>query len=652
MFNKSKAKIEEWAEARCNPALKQIILDKEFKTPEFYFYYPHLFKGAFQAIEEDKIDSLSIAGFLIYKSLILQDKVVDNDIPKSEQNKFLIESQQLYEEGIKLLKDVYKENEEFWKLWNIRKVEYGKALIKNNVLDNHIEDKYEFEQFCDYKSAFGKVAIDSLFILEGKQSNEIYENLLDSHKFFSTAFQIYDDIKDFKKDLLIGQRNIAISTLFSRFPISSNGKLLKEEDILRYERLLYTTQIVEELLDLSLLYLDKAKLVISKFDKLPWQYIINDYINHIARFKRIQACYLKQIEAECLNSTKKIYTFSILYLSNNVVKKTINRSINFILNRQNKDGSWDEYLTSGSVSNLWSTAFIHANLLGITEKYDAEKTTKYLIQKGNPLWSYNENWPCDADSSNFVLLSLIRSQKFNINDYLSKLVKYQNEDGGFSTYTNNQVEYLRQGMHLNEKVSFCGWIQSHQCVSSVSSLVLCHSHEYKSNYGKLISYFEQQLELNNIGAYWWTSNLYTLSFLLQLIAEDNGRLLSLKLISQIIDNTDISFNKSLKNGLIHDMYGINFFYSGLVLGSMLRTDKFYNNKVRNRLYKVAKRIISEQMDDGSWIAGNALRLPKTNIINPDTHPIPIKAIGLNVRGLEYNRLFTTSVCLNALYQIQ
>jgi geranylgeranyl pyrophosphate synthase len=79
-------------------------------------------------------------------------------------------------------------------------VNYEKDLNKKESVIS-----VDYEKLSDFKAAFGKIAIDSLFVLD--KNIEFQKCLLESHKHFSVAYQLNDDVLDFEKDFKNNQFN-------------------------------------------------------------------------------------------------------------------------------------------------------------------------------------------------------------------------------------------------------------------------------------------------------------------------------------------------------------------------------------------------------------------------------------------------------------
>ena len=201
---------------------KQALSNREFidKNPIFYLYYPKLFSNAFLLEKNEHIDSLCIAGYLYYHSIIYLDSILD-EIKRVDRLPIVLTCQA---ESIKLLTDIFGKESVFWTYWNKRNEEYIKAIgIEKKLSEKKAVKNKDYYQLADYKAAFGKVAIDALYVLSGEKDPNTYSKLIESHKCFSIAYQIHDDIKDFKADYINKQFNWAYYQLMKNHGLEEDN---------------------------------------------------------------------------------------------------------------------------------------------------------------------------------------------------------------------------------------------------------------------------------------------------------------------------------------------------------------------------------------------------------------------------------------------
>jgi len=241
---------------------KNQILDKNFmnSNPLYYQNYPSLFSKAF-LIKKTDLDYLDIAGYLYYQATLFTDQLID----EKETAKFpLITICQ--EECIKILTNIYGIKSSFWELWNKRKAAYLEAIyLEKEIRNKAIVTIEEYEILADKKAAFGKVALDCLFTIDNKDE-DLYQKLLLSHKYFSVAFQLNDDIQDFKEDLKNRQFNWAVYLLQKQNLTHTDPHLL--------EKYLYIRGISKEIYLLGTQYCDRALIIVENIDVPVWKEIL------------------------------------------------------------------------------------------------------------------------------------------------------------------------------------------------------------------------------------------------------------------------------------------------------------------------------------------------------------------------------------------
>jgi len=121
----------------------------------------------------------------------------------------------------------------------------------------HFENSFSFV-IADYKSAFGKIAIDSLALLSDQNETTVtYESLLESHRHFSIGRQLYDDVSDIKEDFLNKQCNYAIYKL--KQACEKNEINFEKLDEVYLEKYLYVLGVSDEILNDAVKHFENCK---------------------------------------------------------------------------------------------------------------------------------------------------------------------------------------------------------------------------------------------------------------------------------------------------------------------------------------------------------------------------------------------------------
>ncbi len=229
IFQIARKEVEDYC---INLPMTEIIDDQAFidRNPYIYLVYPYLFSDVFCYTDKSVLSKLAIAGFLLYRSIIIKDAYLDgndHDFKSKEGKNYILAKDICQEEALRLLFKLFGSESEFWQFWNLRRNEYLKAEEMNRQLSLSQFDRQLYEQFADYKSTFGKLAIDALHVLSNQKFLKEYELLNRSHAMFSVGLQIYDDTKDMEEDYGNQQYNWAYSNL-PKYHKNANIQTLKK----------------------------------------------------------------------------------------------------------------------------------------------------------------------------------------------------------------------------------------------------------------------------------------------------------------------------------------------------------------------------------------------------------------------------------------
>ena len=199
------------------------------KNPRFYLYYPYLFSDAFKYYDLTTLNKLSLAGFFLYKSIIIKDQLLDdihNVKLNGEHKKYIEIKDSCQAEAMEILTSIFNSKSNFWKYFKKRKLE----LLEEQNIEDELNNNFTFNKYkklSDCKSAFGKLAIDALYTLTNEKENKVYKSLLSSHKYFSTGFQLLDDSEDIIIDKNNNQFNFCTYLMKDEYLKENNSDIRK-----------------------------------------------------------------------------------------------------------------------------------------------------------------------------------------------------------------------------------------------------------------------------------------------------------------------------------------------------------------------------------------------------------------------------------------
>lgn len=271
------------------------------KSPKFYKEYVSLFQGYFPTVDGKVIEVLNQAAYCHYHSLLLLDDIIDKD----DTSNILIKDH-LEEYAVRLLTSVFGAYSPFWKHWRKRNEKVFEAGRWDYRLITSTRVEFEdYRTLADLKSSAGLLAIDCLVLLESEQNPELYLSLLESHKCFSTAFQMYDDIKDFKEDWENNQFNWAV------YQYKALSPECNERELSQHQKAFYLDGLASELFSLCLEQIERAMQVLPADVDSKWVGVCCKMKQELTRYQNHVKAYLMCLNSKVAHLNKRALPFSL-----------------------------------------------------------------------------------------------------------------------------------------------------------------------------------------------------------------------------------------------------------------------------------------------------------------------------------------------------
>jgi hypothetical protein len=609
-----------------------------------YDYYPLQFCRAFGIPVDGRLEKINLASQLCFKATLLKDQYIDKKEKGGDEDEMEAAAKILFLKSKEILQSVFTIESEFWYYWERRYSELRKAEESETRISERKFSYSSYRSLAASKVAIAKLAIDCNFVSTGCVDVETYISLLQSHKAFAVSMQLFDDLFDLPEDIENGQFNIALHFLKQKCILM--GITFDKSKPEEMEKLLFLSGVAKRLLNLCLKEVAKAKLEAENVDAPLWKETLRSYEQMYRKILEGTDEYLSLIKAKAaLNKKFKFTSVEELHILNN----SQNSGLEFVLRQQNNDGTWFEYHTSAGLSNIWATGFVLTMTSDLLPEEVRKKSRRALVSNPGLLWGYRSSYVVDSDSSAFAILCGAGKGKMGSKS-LNELLHRQNPDGGFSTYAKEDVQVLSNLMHLPDNSDYSGWTQSHPCVSAVVLFTLLKLNRKKDrmHIQNLETFLVDFLNSSRKITYWWTSEVYTVFWLLQcykLGISDNLKRLSLKRYIQLIEKfNQISLDTS-DGELDKPFYIAMLIKCGCELNNQIDFPE-----IKNITTGLVRKLLSLQYEDGSWEGADALQIPEPDCLEPESIPFPVSTQGCSVRAPEYNRLFSTSVAVNALHQ--
>jgi hypothetical protein len=599
------------------------MIDKiEFKdkSPSFYKHYPKLFANYFNQVSERHIDFLSRAGYHYYHSVLCLDAIIDDgvfeEIPKMTT---------LQEESIKLLTSVFGLESQFWIFWNRRKKEYFEAVkIEKSLSNLDSVDFRMYQDLADKKSAFGKVAIDSLYTLQVNKDDDMHKKLLLSHKYFSTGFQLYDDVKDFKEDFEKGQFNFAIEQLRQEVNFDQHGNNVK---ILN--KLLFIKEIGQEILSKSISQFETAITILKGLStKSEWLTTVLEMKATIENYLDISNGYLATITAkiELKNQQSCTYAFfDFNEIDENATKNGLAfiksdfqqnyADLKHVMYLGNLEGFDNE--NTIHISDTFQRALINECFIAVANAYNLgvsnflKNECQYLISIRNKDsvggWSYLptvQEIAADIDDLGQIiqLFVLSRNQQF-IDVYCNRAISIalkerMLENGGIETWI-IPAQYQTRTQKRQEHFNAIKWGKGPDVevvANFVYSLTILDKDKYAELIKKAISYvIGQQDDKGYWESRWYYGNYYGTYVCLRLLKqfEEFYPIEIQKALGYIAEGQNNDGGFSIEQNKASDPLSTALAILGL---------KVFYDKNCEVIEKAVTYLTSSQSGDGSWKA--------------------------------------------------
>lgn len=618
-----------------NENLEKDLMMKAFSQASFYTYIPYELYWVLKphSVSYEKITKLAVASYLYFSLIVFLDKLSDGQTDYLPENKPLLISYLedyiliIHEHVIKKLSSLYPESSGFWADFDKIKRKFlnneREIIRENNIL------KILLKKSClaeTYRSAFYHLVDERERTPEFIEIlNRFARAMNDCH----IAFQLFDDYKDIKEDLVSGQLNYFIyEGRKFRKRYSNNLAFLKS---------LYVSGIIPHGMELARKYAGQAteefrsiglRILSNCADGLDTE-IFNEY-SYVCRL---------------IDKTRQKAKYSNKIVNNGWdVNKEAETSLKFLIS-QLKEHSWEDFLTNAGLGKNWVTGYV-LTLIADEGPQNAEvqSTFEKLYKSGG---SYNEYIVPDADSTTFLLKAMKAFKIQPSEEYINDWCKFQNKSGGFSTYYNNDI---KKSMRMPETSDFKGWFTPQCCVTAAACWAASSykhipilKNIYETSKGFLISNQEKR---GNWKSYWWTSDIYATSFAILALKDD------VDVNPQIIKNAlDYIISTQDKEGFWScTSKEPSTFFTALALNTIIELN--IQNKFGNLstcINKGMSWLRTNQFEDGSWKTTRILRLPYPYELHPECRDDwKRSSFGLNCLVDDHKRVFTTATVYNTL----
>jgi hypothetical protein len=565
-----------------------------------------------------------------FKCALIIDNLVDNSISKYELIQGLAAFTEKYRSAIKTLRSLYPDESVFWNQFASNEQDHFHYLIKEQEMAGNLnmEESTYFTLACGKSVILCSNVVTALASLSGN-SSESHNRLLEFIRKIHIAFQLQDDVDDFNIDMESGQLSLAVNTVKQQL-IQHLGSVPGTEFVKKF---FFTSGIAQHLLAKAVSEYDECSLLLQDFSAPKLLAFCNrerDKIN--AQIYEI---------ALIVNKARVKAKQSNIFVGNQIhAKRQMQAGANY-LSEHLKEDKWQDFMTSAGSGTEWVTAFVAHSIA----YYSCPLTTALpRIIKNITKQSYNETIPLDVDSLQFFLIA---SNQLGIPisiEHRKSFLSFQQPDGGFSTYRDEEV--LRKRLSLEDNYETSGWLSSHVCVSAVSAYILYHQQDSVEQFKKLIYYLiTNQFADGCWKSYWWSSDVYATSWAVISLSQ-----------AGIYQENAMRGKDWLANNQHQEGYWLDdikkehsCFFTALALQGLMTGSSRSITKYEDCIFKGIFWLLAQQTLDGSWPSSRILAIPAPNVKKRDDVMHWRKSsLGVNVIVDDHVRIFTTATVINTL----
>jgi len=305
-----------------------------------------------------------------------------------------------------------------------------------------------------------------------------------------------------------------------------------------------------------------------------------------------------------------------------MLSDAIQKGVRFLVERQSGDHAWRDFALEPGESDAWVTAYV-GNCLsqlptGLTDCDETLDTAAQWLRRNMRAeggWGYNGECPVDSDSTALAVLFLTARGNPVPDECYQRLLSFQKQDGGFSTFERRDPSNV--------------WGMSHSDVGPAVLLALLT--KLPKDHPAIcrgLAFSVAALGCEGLWrSYWWTTPLYaTLANVVLL--EQAGASYARDLVVEAVRNVVLPAN-SFELALL-----------GETISILDSSDP--------RIPELVRILTTVQSSDGSWSASaDILRVPDPGRRFADSTG--------GVAALDHHHLLTTATvlrCLSSLMKIE
>ena len=230
--------------------------DHSRRNGNMYLHFPFCFLEAFSDVALEQVRTIALSGVLWMTYMRAQDDAIDKN--RSVEPALLFVRDLYLRESLRLLYAIFPTDSKFWHAYSTYFNQYAIAVLSEMRNHSSAESDYGEEEFCTIskgKAAMAKYPVAALGELSEKSGSLTL--LLESLDCFHIGYQYWDDVVDWKEDLMCSKFSLLLSRAIREVTVEElNGSPAKLRE--RVGNIVYYSRLAEANLEESHRWLQRA----------------------------------------------------------------------------------------------------------------------------------------------------------------------------------------------------------------------------------------------------------------------------------------------------------------------------------------------------------------------------------------------------------
>ncbi|HKV39880.1 MAG TPA: prenyltransferase/squalene oxidase repeat-containing protein [Blastocatellia bacterium] len=642
-------------------------LDGGAEGRNLYTYFPFLFQDLFPELAEGQLHGLALMGLLFLYHILIDDTLMDEE--QSNARLGVLVSNAYLLKALQTLDDLLGTRAIPWKDIFRLHGEYSRATLLEEANHKSLVNPYQKQdmlRILSGKSAMAKLIVTALCRLANRP--ELTQPLERSFDLFYVADQMFDDFRDWKKDLAAGRYTYLLTKVITTCDIKERLEGLDPAQKLDLVgKHFYFTGLARSYLSEVTAYWEQAKRALTGVPSHQWVTYLESLRLRVegvrtevvrntrklllerARSKYTLAQIERKPEKTAVPESGRIISHP-LKLTAASVSEAGRKAAAFLRKAHQPGIGFEDFVVFGETLPVWVSSYVGSSLLGWRglERSRARASRDFLPalaaelvgREGARGWPANDNAPEDADTTAWLLnflLALGGVDKQVLDKVARKLLMFRTRDGSFTTYLPGSVS-----------AAFPAYSIGHVEVTAFAIEVLVRAGAVDDGIIRnAIDFVLGNREPDGLWqSYWWDGQMYTTCHCVRALMASGktmGPIDRNRLVSAIVARQDDDGSWGAET------QGKNrAFETALALRTLLSLDASLANAAPVEAGLVW--LLSYQDIDGSSLSFPMMRVPDGGDYQPwrKTDWALDSLDGLNTIVRDQNRYFTTAAVLAAI----